>query len=185
MSSKQKIRRSTRRKGGGDTTDTDYTMETDVESVNAEVLSMMNVLEGDDLAPSNQGVIINECVEAGATASRHDDPLGSNVDLPGVHTPQSASRQRRDTPPHYVQKSRTTPRWGPRFTWKSVCEMPGAVKYEVIPVAEASRRPARNLIFCCNVQPDLRRTPMERRINRSQRAARCTSGRDPDVQKSR
>ena len=110
MSSKQKIRRSTRRKGGGDTTDTDYTMETDVESVNAEVLSMMNVLEGDDLAPSNQGVIINECVEAGATASRHDDPLGSNVDLPGVHTPQSASRQRRDTPPTLrAEESNHTP----------------------------------------------------------------------------
>ena len=110
MSSKQKIRRSTRRKGGGDTTDTDYTMETDVESVNAEVLSMMNVLEGDDLAPSNQGVIINECVEAGATASRHIDPLGSNVDLPGVHTPQSASRQRRDTPPTLrAEESNHTP----------------------------------------------------------------------------
>ena len=44
MSNQAKVRRSTRRRGGGDTTDTDHTYDTD-----NEVASMMNVLAGDEL----------------------------------------------------------------------------------------------------------------------------------------
>ena len=113
MSTKQRVRRSTRRRGAGDTTDTDYTIDTDTEKVEDEICSIMNVLSGDEMVVKNPGLMVNECREAAASVSNVARVAEQKPDSVSIGTPRPAHQEGADTPPTLTAEHRiVTPHSG-------------------------------------------------------------------------